>query len=158
MVTRSVLDGYLGKPIAKICSRGFASAHENHCAHFVSHALGFHFGFTCADMKAGLGSKASIRVHEVFHQCPSVGKWEEKPVVLIQCLVFITAAGNVDLANRSMDNVPRKHVGILCDGLIWHYSNSHQKVVNQAPEMFKHHYPAPSNSLFYGQIPWVPSL
>jgi hypothetical protein len=107
-------------------------------------------------MKPGPGSKASIRVHEVFHECRSVGKWEDKPVGLVQCLVFITDAGNVHLAHRTMDNVPRKHVGILYDGLIWHYSNSQQKVVNQTPDLFKHHYPAPSNALFYGQIPWVP--
>lgn len=158
MLDRSTLDGFLGKGIGQICPLGFDAPHENHCAHFVSHVLGFNFGYTCANVKRGLGHAASIRVHEVFGRCPSVAAWEQKPVVLIQCLVFITGAGDVHLSTRTMDNVPKKHVGILCDSLIWHYSNSQHKVVNQTPEQFKHHYPSPHNSLFYGQIPWVLSL
>jgi hypothetical protein len=142
----------LGKSIAQICARGFTGANENHCAHFVSHVLGFEFGLTCGDMQQGTGPKASIRVHQVFHRCAAVGKWEDLKA-LNQCLVFITAAGNVHLSSKTMDNVPRKHVGILTDGLIFHYSNSQQKVVNQTPDQFKTHYSAPDNALFWGQIP-----
>ena len=158
MLTRSVLDGYLGKSIGQICAIGFDDPNDNHCAHFVSHVLGFHFGYTCANVKNGSGHAASIRVQEVFGKCPLVAKWDDKPVVLVQCLVFITGAGDVHLSTHTMDNVPKKHVGILSDGLIWHYSNSQHLVVQQTPEQFKKHYPAPHNSLFYGQIPWVFSL
>lgn len=158
MITKATLETYLGKKIGQICPLGFDDPHENHCAHFISHVLGFRFGYTCANVKNGSGSPATVRVQEVFGRCTSPGKWEQKPIVLIQCLVFITAAGNVHLSTHTMDNVPKKHVGILCDDLIWHYSNSQHKVVNQTPEEFGHHYPAPNNSMFYAQIPWVLSL
>ncbi len=164
MIDRSILDAHLGKDIGKICGIGYDKPHDNHCAHFVSHVLGFRFGYTCGGLKRPEtlhqigGDVASIKVQEVFGKCTSVGKWEQKPVVLVQCLVFITAPSDVNLTTRHMENVPRKHVGIFSDGLIWHYSNSHHKVVNQTPEQFTHHYPAPHNSLFYGHIPWVPPL
>jgi hypothetical protein len=158
MLDRSRLNAYLGKDIGKICPLGYASPHDNHCAHFVSHALGYSFGYTCRMMKSGLGQAGSLRVQEVFARCPSAGKWDEKPVVLMRCLVFITAASDVHLSTRQMENVGKKHVGILTDGLIWHYSNSRHQVVYQTPEQFKHHFPAPHNSMFYGQIPWAVSL
>jgi hypothetical protein len=152
------LADYLGKEIGQICPLGYADPHDNHCAHFISHVLGFTFGYTCGMVKTGSGQAGSIRVQEVFARCQSVGKWDDKPAAVNQCLVFITAAGDVHLKTRQMDNVPKKHVGILANGLIWHYSNSRHQVVNQTPDQFKTHYPAPHNSMFYGQIPWVVSL
>src|SRR5262249_16244822 len=122
-------------------------------AHFISHVLGYKFGLTCGDMQKGTGATASIRVFQVFQKCPKVGKWESRPSSLEKCLVFITHAGNVHLAAHKMDNVPKKHLGIFCDSKVWHYSNSQQRVVNQTPEEFKKHYPAPDNSLFYGELP-----
>lgn len=153
MLDRAKLDAYLGKDIGQICPLGYDSPHENHCAHFISHLLGFSFGYTCGMVKTGTGQAASIRVQEVFARCPSVGTWDQRPPALNQCLAFITAAGDVHLSTRKMDNVPKKHVGILTNGVIWHYSNSLQQVVNQTPEQFKQHYPAPHNSMFFGQIP-----
>lgn len=158
MLTRAVLDGNLTKRIDRICPLGYANASDNHCAHFVSHVLGFSFGFTCGQMVRGTGAKACIRVHEVFSRCPVVGVWEAKPIVLITCLIFITKASNVNLAARAMENVPRKHVGIYFDNLVWHYSNTREQVVNQTLAEFGNHYPSPHNSLFYGQIPWVLQL
>ncbi|MBI3679151.1 MAG: hypothetical protein HY235_01915 [Acidobacteria bacterium] len=155
MVTRDILDGYLGESISEICPNGYTQASDNHCAHFVSHALRFRFGVTCRDMKKGAGFAACIRVQDVFHSCPAVGTWASKPASVDICLVFITHAANVDVSTRTMQNVPRKHVGIFFDGLVWHYSNSRSKVVNQTPTEFSGHYPAPSNSMFYGHIPWV---
>jgi hypothetical protein len=158
LVTRDTLDRYLGKGISELCPNGYAAAAENHCAHFVSHALGFRFGLTCGTMRHGPGPSANIRVHEIFPKCPMVGNWGAKPVVLIYCLVFITNANNVDLQAKSMVNVPRKHIGIYYNGTIWHYSNSRDQVVSQTPEAFSNHYPAPSNGMFYGTVPFVVNL
>ena len=74
------------------------------------------------------------------------------------CLVFITNANNVNLQTKTMVNVPRKHVGIYYNGTIWHYSNSRHQVVSQTPEAFSNHYPAPSNAMFYGTVPFVLNL
>ena len=73
---------YLGKNIGDICSIGFASADDNHCAHFVYHALGNQFGFTCHNMKNGPGTPANIRVQDVFARCGSVEAWGSRPATL----------------------------------------------------------------------------
>jgi len=153
MITTNELNKYLGKNISLICPIGYSNPHDNHCAHFVSHALGYQFGFTCQNMKTGAGTAGTIRVQEVFAECQSVGTWQSRPQSLMTCLVFITNASNVDLATQIMDNVPRKHVGIFSSGLIWHYSNSQHKVVQQSPHLFSHHYPSPDNAMFYGSLP-----
>jgi hypothetical protein len=157
-ITKDALDGYLGKPISDLCPNGYTAASDNHCAHFVSHVLGFSFGLTCGNMGHGPGPSGNIRVQELFPKCPMVGNWAQKPVVLIQCLVFITDANNVDLQNKTMVNVSRKHVGIYYNGTIWHYSNTDHKVVSQTPQAFSNHYPPPSNAMFYGTMPLVLNL
>ncbi|HWT45054.1 MAG TPA: hypothetical protein VN085_03770 [Vicinamibacterales bacterium] len=153
MITQQQLDGYLGKSIAQICQNGYTNPHDNHCAHFVSHVLGCHFGVTCQMMGKANAPAATLRVQELFQRCHSVGAWSLRPSSLKACLVFITRASNVNLANRSMVNVPRKHVGIYVDGSIWHYSNAQQKVVRQLPAQFAQHYPAPDNRMFFGTLP-----
>ena len=158
MISQSTLTEYLGKSMSQICPNGYANPDDNHCAHFVSHVMGFRFGYTCGQMKTGPGPSVNIRVHEVFRECPAVDAWSQKPVVLVFCLVFITHSSNVDLKNRTMTNVPRKHVGIYFNGSIWHYSNLKHSVVFQTPEQFSNHYPAPNNSMFYGRAPLVASL
>ena len=158
IVTRVTLDGYLGKNIATLCLNGYADHDENHCAHFVSHVLGFRFGYGCGDMRMGPCPSVCIRVHELFSKCPEVGNWSAKSLLLMYCLVFITNANNVNLKTKTMENVPRKHVGIYYDGTIWHYSNTRDQVVWQTPEEFSNHYAAPSNSMFYGTTPFVLSL
>ena len=153
MITVNQLNAYLGKNISQICTLGYADPNDNHCAHFVCHVMGYQFGFTCRNMKSGTGTPANIRVQEVLPRCPSVGTWATRPANITACLVFITAASNVHLDSKTMDNVPRKHVGIFLLGNIWHYSNGHSKVVQQTPQEFSHHYPAPSNAMFYGTLP-----
>ena len=153
MITQQQLDGYLGKAIGQICQNAYASTADNHCAHFVSHVLGYKFGVTCQMMGNGKGPGATLRVQEVFPKCKSVGVWSLRPASLSTCLVFITRASNVTLASKVMANVPRKHVGILADGLVWHYSNSQQKVVRQTPSQFALHYAAPDNAMFFGALP-----
>ncbi len=152
MLDATTLNGYLGKHISEICGLGYASDSDNHCAHFVGHVLGLRFGATCATMSRGSGTPASIRVQELFAHCTEVGAWGGLPERVTDGLVFITHAGNVHLASRKMDNVPRKHVGIFLGATrdIWHYSNSRHQVVTQTPEEFSHHYPAPHNAMFWG--------
>jgi hypothetical protein len=153
MITQQQLSGYLGKSIGQICPNGFASIHDNHCAHFVAHVLGYKYGVTCQMMSHGKTPGVSIRVQEIFPKCPSVGVWSLRPGTLTTCLVFITRAANVNLATKVMTNVPRKHVGIFLEGHVWHYSNSQQKVITQTPAQFACHYPAPDNAMFYGSMP-----
>ncbi|MBE0656387.1 MAG: hypothetical protein IH602_01790 [Bryobacteraceae bacterium] len=155
MLAESTLRAYLGKHISTICPIGFADDGDNHCAHFVSHVLGYQFGATCRTMKRGTGTPASIRVHDLFSHCVSVGKWDELPVPLFWGLVFITRASNVNLKSKVMNNVPRKHVGIFYGGMrtIYHYSNSRRQVVSQTPEQFSNHYSSPDNAMFWGAAP-----
>jgi len=153
MITQQQLDSYVGKTIAEICPNGYASAADNHCAHFVSHVLGYTFGVTCQMMAGGRGPAATLRVQEVFPRCPAVGAWSLRPGSLQPCLVFITRASNVNLASKVMANVPRKHIGIFFNGFIWHYSNARTQVVRQTPAQFSTHYPSPDNAMFYGSLP-----
>jgi hypothetical protein len=150
MITDRQLTRYLGKSIAEICPNGYVSAADNHCAHLVSHILGYQFGATCQLMGTAKGPAASLRVQDLFAKCRSVGVWSLRPASLKTCLVFITRAANVNLSAKVMANVPRKHVGILSDGFVWHYSNSQQKVVRQTPSQFALHYAAPDNAMFFG--------
>lgn len=151
-VTREQLDKYLGKDISKVCGLGFKNSDENHCAHFVSHILGLKFGYVCGRHVGKATEGVCIRVHEVFARCPVVGKWSNLKGQSA-CLVFITQAGNVSLAQKVMANVPKKHVGIYLNGTIWHYSNKRDQVVTQAPTDFKQHYSGSGFSLFYGTFP-----
>jgi hypothetical protein len=152
MVTQQQLSGYLGKSIGQICQSGYTSDADNHCAHFVSHVLGYKFGVTCHMMGTPNGPAANLRVQEIFPRCAKVGVWSLRPATLSVCLVFITRASNVNLATRVMANVPRKHIGIFVGGVVWHYSNSQRKVVTQTPALFSTHYPAPDNAMFYGSL------
>ena len=152
-ITPAELQAFEGKRIDVICDCGYHNNLDNHCAHFVSHALGLGFGFTCKDM-TGQGTKGvNIRVHEVFARCNRVGKWSDRPAALTVCLAFVTAAGNVNLATKQMVNVPRKHIGIYSNGNIWHYSNTGDKVVRQSPEQFARHYSGSDIAVFFGEVP-----
>ena len=148
------LDKYLGKHISYFCGRtGYISDSDNHCAHFVSHALKINYGTTCATMSHGAKLAASLRVQELFSHCPEVGNWDEKPNDITQCFIFITAANHVNLGSKRMDNIPKKHIGIFCQGYIWHYSNTKDKVIKQVLNAFSNHYRSPYNSLFWGSLP-----
>jgi hypothetical protein len=149
--TASSLNEFVGKHIKDICGCQFQDDSFNHCAHFVSHVMGFHFGYTCKHQTGKGTVGVNIRVHELFKMCPKVGKWEAREGT--SCLVFVTAANNVNLETNVMVNVPKKHVGIYLDGTIWHYSNSKRKAVTQTPQEFSHHYAGKNIALFYGTFP-----
>lgn len=129
------LENSLGKGISKICDGKFHDKTANHCAHYVSHVAGFDFSFNCKEFKGGVGTPANVRVHEIFSQCPKVGVWGDAAMDQEQ-LVFVTKVDNVDLANRTMRNVPQKHIGIFADGFVYHYSNSQDQVVKWTHQKF----------------------
>lgn len=153
MVTLEQLNQRLGQAISQICPNGYDDSAFNHCAHYVSHVLGFNFGYTCLKAVQGTGPAANLRVHELFERCPQVGKWADRPATVHQCLAFVTAAGNVHLSQKKMDNVPKKHVGIFFAGKIWNYSNTHSEVRAVSPHDFQHTYHGHDISLFYGTMP-----
>ena len=76
--TKLQLDGFKDMNIKDICSCEFRNDADNHCAHFVSHAMGFAFGYTCKSMTGKGKMGASIRVHEVFAMCGAVGAWVDR--------------------------------------------------------------------------------
>lgn len=150
-VTPALLDGYLGKPIAEICGNGFTNDADNHCAHFVNHVMGFDFDYTCRSATHHAPA-ANLRVHETFARCGRVGAWPP-PADVGPCFAFVTRAEAVHLDTKTMDNIPKKHIGIRCGDMIWHYSNANRKVVRQTPDDFARHYPGPGYAMFYGEFP-----
>jgi hypothetical protein len=148
------LDDYTGKSINDICTTGFASTFQNHCAHFVSHAYEIKLGMLCGDMtfktrKTG----ASIRCDELYNRLMLKGKWEEKPDHSNGLLIFVISAQHI--VNGMMLNIPQKHVGIYFNEKVYNFSNSRHKVVADVSvevfhNKFKHAYAGSDISLFYG--------
>jgi hypothetical protein len=159
--SEDTLSNWVGHHIRDVCPRGVVSDAQNHCAHFVSHVLGFEFGTTCRSLSAHHpGDSATIRVQDLFANCDQVGKWDSLPTPRVWGLVFITNLANVDLDAQTMRNVPRKHVGIFIGGqrTIYQYKNRVRQVVRQTPEEFGQHYEAPDNAMFWGSINMVREL
>lgn len=129
------METFLGKNIAHICDNRFHIQSDNHCAHFVCHAMGFDFSFNCRDYKGGSKPGANIRVHEVFANCSRVGKWSDANTGVSQ-LIFVTRKDVVNLATKTMQNIPQKHIGIFQDNRVYHYSNTAKKVVKQTVRDF----------------------
>lgn len=149
------LNKYLGKSIDQICPNKFHDFQKNHCAHFVSHAVGLEFSYQCREYKGGKSAPANIRVHEVFSQCPRVGKFEDAPGDR-PVLVFVTRKKAVTLSTKTMLNIPQKHIGIHIDGFIYHYSNSQEKVVKWKVAKFFDTFQSiysGDQGLFYGTFP-----
>lgn len=135
----------LDKSISDICSFSIAKdSKQNHCAHYVSHMMSYELkGATCKnftwDDKQKEDSGATLRVDDIFASSPETGLYNKKPSCLTECLVFVTLASNVKkVGNRlQMGNQPKKHIGILKDGIVWHYSNSKNKVLSDSIATFK---------------------
>lgn len=157
------LDAVTNKNIRDICSNNFHDDTQNHCAHFVCHVMSYSFGFTCSAHVGAAGQRGvCIRVHELFPRCPAVGLWEDDPTDASR-LIFVTARNNVSLPNKTMANVPKKHVGIYLsaaaanesEGRVWHYSNTQDRCVSWTVERFDANFKRVYGSnatLFYGSF------
>ncbi|GKP06837.1 hypothetical protein [Klebsiella quasipneumoniae] len=144
----------LNKSISFFCKNNFTDNEENHCAHFVCHVLQIDTGYDCKLFMNGQYPGACLRVHELFAACPAVGEWEHAPTGLK--IAFITDSFNVDLESHKMRNVPKKHVGIFSNGLIYHYSNIQDMVICQSAEDFMNRFKKTYGGnlkLYYGIIP-----
>jgi len=127
----------LNKRISDLCPLSIAkNASQNHCAHYVSHIMGYELtgptckNFTWADRQSP-SRGATIRVDDLFSASPTVGLLANKPATLLECLIFVTLASNVTTMGNAlvMGNNPKKHIGILSSGRVWNYSNTNQRVV-----------------------------
>ncbi|HYE45291.1 MAG TPA: hypothetical protein VEA44_05905 [Caulobacter sp.] len=146
------LEGYLGKNINRICGNRFHDPSANHCAHFVGHALGLTASYNCVDFKGGSKPGSNIRVHETFSHCSKVGDWNKADLTRTQ-LCFVTRKNAVDLAAKTMMNIPEKHIGVFHDGWVYHYSNTNDAVVKQRPADFLARFQAAysgDQGLFFG--------
>ncbi len=149
------LDALVGKHIRDFCDNGFTADNINHCAHFVSHVMELDFSYHCREHTGGSAFGANIRVHEVFAQCPLVGHWDDADTNRT-LLIFVTRATHVDLGRKEMVNHPQKHIGIVRGGMVYHYSNSRNRVVKQDVasffDVFKQVYSG-TQGLFFGLVP-----
>jgi len=132
--------------ISKICPFSIAKNNsENHCAHYVSHMMGYELqGPTCKNAtwadKQKKARGATIRVNDLFNTSLATGFLSSKPAALTECLIFVTLASNIKTIGNKlvMHTHPKKHVGILSQGMVWNYSNSHNKVVSDMVSTFQH--------------------
>ncbi len=155
MTTTAELEAFVGKDVKDICGNGFDDSSLNHCAHFVSHAMGLTFSFNCAQMTGGHQAPANIRVHEVFAQCPRVGTWNKADPNQMQ-LIFVTRKDVVNVATKTMQNIPQKHIGVYSNGYVYNYSNTNDKVVKQTVADFFARFQAiydGDQGLFFGEVP-----
>ena len=144
----------INKTIADFCKNRFNGAGENHCAHYVCHVLELDSGYDCKTHRNGSHPGASLRVHELFDECPEVGDWNNAPQGMQ--IVFVTDKSNVDLNAHTMRNIPKKHVGIFSDGHVHHYSNTQDKVIRQTPAAFLTRFQGAyggNQRLFFGTFP-----
>lgn len=153
IVLSSRLESCLNKHISAFCGNGYTNNADNHCAHFVSHIRGYTFGYTCKAAGNGSGDAACLRVHELFARCGTAGLFSNRPTAVTDCLAFVTKSSVVNLGTRTMDNIPKKHIGIYTRGSIYHYSNLNHFVIKQNPEDFSRHYPGTGFEIFYGTFP-----
>jgi hypothetical protein len=150
------LQGYVGKSMADICENGFASAHDNHCAHFVSHVLGITSGLQCGVMAAKAKDRGvSIRCDEIYNRLATRGLWDGRRALANGTLLFVTSARNV--SRGVMQNVPQKHVGIVFNGSVFNFSNPRHMVISDPSTdvfhaRFKGLYAGGDIALFYGVV------
>lgn len=153
--TATEMDGYVNQHISQFCRCSFHDNSANHCAHFVCHITQLNFGYTCFNITSS-GShetSANVRVQEVFSRCRRVGRWADKPTDLLNGFIFVTKTSNVNVATRTMSNVPKKHIGIFIGQDVWQYKNAVRHVVKQTPTVFSQHYSGSGFGIFYGEFP-----
>jgi hypothetical protein len=146
------LNTYVAKSIEAICPLGYGKEGdaENHCAHFVSHALNIQVGSLCTDLLAYRSTSSStrqgvrdneragmkgfrggsIRVDDIYNSivAESKGEFDARPPEIDECLIYATLPANIDSKRTRMGSMSRKHVGIHRAGSIWHYGNTEDRV------------------------------
>ena len=149
------LNDLVGKTISDFCKNGFVGSNVNHCAHFVCHIFDLEFPYNCKIHTGGSEKGANIRVHEVFAECPKVGKWEEADLRK-QLLIFVTKKAHINLDKKKMINHLQKHIGIYENGFVYHYFNERDEVIKQTVgefyDTFQRAYGG-DQGLFFGHIP-----
>lgn len=132
------LDAFVGKSVVDICAFGFGSVGDdhNHCAHFVGHALRATSlnGTTCDSLlPKGMGKKhpmygqrgVLVRVHQLYATVTGKTKVDvAAPVAPESGLIFVSKTTNFSDGVESMGNIPKKHVGIVNGGNVYHYGNT----------------------------------
>ncbi|MCW7538400.1 hypothetical protein OOT46_11170 [Aquabacterium sp. A7-Y] len=159
------LNEVLGKHISHLCPFSLGQMNgENHCAHFVSHMLGYEFAETCKNLKFTDKKRsergATIRVNSLFNAASHTGQWDDKPLHLSSCLLYVTLSSNITQAGHRimMGTQRQKHIGIFIDGRVWHYSNLSDKItVDPLPDFvrkFTHAYRTAGSTVqfFYGDF------
>ncbi|WP_419809441.1 hypothetical protein [Sphingomonas sp.] len=122
-VTQAILDDYVGKGVDNFCANGFTTAAQNHCAHFVSHALELQHGVLCGDMKYDTRhTGASMRCNELYNALTQRGAWADAPGIQDGLLLFVTLTSNV--SGDTMGSAPKKHVGIVFGGKVYNFGNT----------------------------------
>lgn len=123
MLTWEGLNSYVNFGIQDICYTGRTNPNENHCAHFVCHALGISHGggdSACCDYASGSRGGVLIRVQELAAVTP----WRayflaSDPCLVSECLIYV----GLTAASRSATDIPPGHVGFYLNGRVWHYEN-----------------------------------
>lgn len=154
MITEELLNSWFGKSMTDICLNGYDNTTHNHCAHFVAHAMNLHFGYTCQNHHGGQSAGANLRVHEIFAECPRKEEINQCTTELTG-LIFVSGTSNFRTSSGSttLNNVPRKHIGVIHNGHVWHYGNTVDQVVRQPMSDFLFHYRNQENALWYGTLP-----
>ena len=122
MLNARFLNSYVNFNINQICNIGRTNDAENHCAHFVCHALGITQGGGDSRRCGGRGSTRGvlIRVHELALVCPDRGFFFASHPRYREggCLIYVgLSAGAVSGV------IHGGHVGFYLDGHVWHYEN-----------------------------------
>ncbi|MEL6328570.1 MAG: hypothetical protein AAFR38_02820 [Planctomycetota bacterium] len=154
MLSTGLLDSWLGMSMSDICTHGYDANNLNHCAHFVSHAMGLTFGCTCTRLVRSDSPMpgANVRVHEIFAQCRDPFELNHSPRDANH-LVFVSGERNFSSRPQRMRNVPRKHIGIGFGGMVWHYSNTRDRVEKQPISAFLRHYRGQRNAVWMATAP-----
>lgn len=99
---------------------------ENHCAHFVSHALGM------GPAQFGGAAYAHLRVSDIAAICPHPSRVEldgrdlQSSPIIHQGLIFVIAPGLATIPQGHLQILSgeNRHVGFYIDGRVWHYENN----------------------------------
>ncbi len=135
-----ILHDCLGKHINQICPHGFANPRDSHCAHFVSHVMGYSGRSTCKNQQLKTKDNREpgvlLRVDEIYNVLHHRGMFENNlPSNFNQGIIVVTIKTNVEGPNIKQH--PLKHIGIWHANKVWHYSNGRNQVVMQTLGKFQ---------------------